>query len=407
MASVEGLESRVLFTAGSVDHSFGSGGQIDTPTSDTNELIVVQKNGAFIVAGAAVGSDLELHGFLERFHANGKPDTSFGSHGRVDLSPNQFSDVISLTLAPDGKIVVIGSQAGVNNVLVRFTSNGKLDTHFGTGGMTTLPANLLSPKAKIENNQSIVIGADLNLDPNSTVVDGSPDAVGEILHYTRNGAVDTNFGTDGVVTTELGAGYLVGDFEAFGNSQIEALFYATSQTSTEYNGSLERFAANGSLTSTFQQNTAIGIAAPHSYRFLPNGDFLVLMPGIDGGITPFAYTAAGIPDLKFANQGAAATLPFASNNQAINGPDSTDRTVVETGDKLLVVEQGTNSPTSYIAFGGLSANGKIDKTFGKTGVVQTTSEGQIDALAGDGSRVILLETLGGSPSQQAIVAYKI
>jgi uncharacterized delta-60 repeat protein len=401
---IENLESRVLFSVvGSLDHTFGAAGQIITSANDNNELIVVQKNGAFIVGGSSIDSNLTDHGFLERFHSDGKIDKSFGAQGRLELT--SMFDVLSLTLTPDNKIVIIGAQPVGNDLLARFNSNGKPDSHFGTAGITTLPANLESPKVKIEGNESLVVGADLNLSPGTIIGDGPPDVVGEIIHYTKAGVLDTHFGTSGTVQTQLGAGHEIGDFEAAANGKIEAFFFITSQLSTRESGNLERFNPNGSLDPAFQQDTAISIPYPYSYRFLPTGDFFTLLPGVNGGMDAVAYTFNGVPDFHFGIRGSAPTVPLPANDYGLPQSANTDRTVVEAGDKLLLVEYGTTaSSTPYIALGGLTARGAIDKTFGKTGVVEVTPAGQVTTVATDGSRVIFLETINGV---QSIVAYKI
>lgn len=409
---IENLESRVLLSAGSLDRSFGTAGEINTSASDNNESIVVQKNGAIIVAGSTLASDGSQHGFLERFHPNGKLDTTFGVGGRVDLTSSQFSDVLSMTLTPDGKIVVVGSQASGNDLLARFTTKGVLDTKFGSAGITTLPANLSSPKVKVASDQNIVIGANLNLSPGN-LVEGGSTLIGEILQYTRTGAVDTQFGTDGVVTAQLGAGHEIGDFEAFSNGKVEAYFVSSSQTSRNEDGNLELFNADGSPDSKFEQDTSVDVPAPYTYRFLPDGGFSIYLPTFGGGGAIIDYTIGGVPNYHFGTRGGSAVVPLpADDTTQLNAPNNTDRILVETGDRLLIVENGTTTPggtTQYIALGGVTARGKIDHTFGKTGVVEATPADLVTAAATDGLRVLLIETVGGTPTApvQVIVAYKL
>ena len=68
-------------------------------------------------------------------------DTSFGTNGKVTTAVGSGNEVIySVILQSDGKIIAAGySNNGSNNdfALVRYNSDGSLDTSFGTAGKVT------------------------------------------------------------------------------------------------------------------------------------------------------------------------------------------------------------------------------------------------------------------------------
>ena len=74
--------------------------------------------------------------------ADGSLDTSFGGTGKVttDFMASDESAAF-VTIQADGKIVAAGSSANTSNydfALVRYNSDGSLDTSFGgTGKVTT------------------------------------------------------------------------------------------------------------------------------------------------------------------------------------------------------------------------------------------------------------------------------
>src|SRR4029453_8722024 len=75
---------------------------------------------------------------LARYNTDGTPDASFGTGGRLTTNFAGVGAVaFSVAPQPDGKVVVAGwanINGGADFALVRYNSNGTLDTSFGTGG---------------------------------------------------------------------------------------------------------------------------------------------------------------------------------------------------------------------------------------------------------------------------------
>ena len=76
---------------------------------------------------------------LARFNPDGTLDPSFGSSGtvRTDLA-GASDEARALVLQTDGKLVAAGHTVSGGNsdfALVRYNSNGTLDSSFGSGGM--------------------------------------------------------------------------------------------------------------------------------------------------------------------------------------------------------------------------------------------------------------------------------
>lgn len=110
-------------------------------------------------------------------------DPTFGTNGVVvtDLGGSTDSGV-NLVLQPDGKIVMSASGSAPN--LVRYNSDGTLDTTFGTNGKVT--AAVSGPVA-LQTDGKLIVGG------------GMPGGVG-LARYAGNGTLDTTFGTNGVVS---------------------------------------------------------------------------------------------------------------------------------------------------------------------------------------------------------------
>jgi uncharacterized delta-60 repeat protein len=134
-----------LNTDGTLDTGFGQPGTPGFATLATTGAFVpfevaVQTDGKILVVGTSdanigVGGDM----VVLRLGADGSPDTSFDSDGRVSVDFSGFYDAAYAVLRqPDGKIVVAGEAGATSSrpdcALVRFNPDGSLDAGFGTGG---------------------------------------------------------------------------------------------------------------------------------------------------------------------------------------------------------------------------------------------------------------------------------
>jgi uncharacterized delta-60 repeat protein len=129
--------------AGAVDSSFDADGIVTTdfsPTGSGYDMlydIAIQPADGKIVAG---GISQDSGGFdlitLARYNTNGSLDSSFGSGGKVVIPSGQISTrggIYDVEALPDGKILACG-YAGGDSIIIRFNTNGALDTTFGTNG---------------------------------------------------------------------------------------------------------------------------------------------------------------------------------------------------------------------------------------------------------------------------------
>jgi uncharacterized delta-60 repeat protein len=149
-------------------------------------------------AGACISSGSGWSGAI------GVLDTSFNGTGIVTTPVGAGYDyAYSSLLQPDGKIIAVGnSYNGANQdfAIVRYNSNGSLDTSFNGTGIATSPvlagaeealSSLLQPDGKV-----IAVGYAHN---------GLNDDFA-LVRFNSNGSVDTSFNGTGIVTTAIFAG---------------------------------------------------------------------------------------------------------------------------------------------------------------------------------------------------------
>jgi uncharacterized delta-60 repeat protein len=148
----------------------------------------------------------------------GRLDTSFGKGGKTMVAfpaenaggvgvkyeiPFQFTPGhLEMAQAPDGKIVIAGSTQ-----LVRLLANGKLDPSFGNGGVVAIArpsaqSFVLAGVAVDSEGRVLVAGSARPIPAEST-----PDPLissAMVRRYAADGSIDTSFGDQGTVITNLG-----------------------------------------------------------------------------------------------------------------------------------------------------------------------------------------------------------
>lgn len=237
-------------TAGILDTSFGSGGVATLAIGDgsSTAAMVIDANDKIVVAGNSVINGI-VNLFIARFNSDGTLDTSFGtSSGYTTITSNNSYSGTSLAIDLNAKLVVVGSVStnnGSDFLIVRFDTNGQLDTSFNTTGVVTTningnnQSNALS--VVIDSfNRIVASGSTINNNNNTDVV----------VRYNNDGSLDTAFGvnSDGIVTNSIGT-----------NSKILASLIDLNGNIftggfSDNNFAVARYTVNGSLDTTFGQD---------------------------------------------------------------------------------------------------------------------------------------------------------
>jgi uncharacterized delta-60 repeat protein len=190
---------------GELDPSFGSGGMLRVLESEESSFagaIATQPDDKVVVAGYENGNCVVL-----RLLADGAPDPSFGSGGKVTtVVPGGTSAAEAVAIQPDGKIVVAGAAEVAGNVdffFARYESNGSPDGSFGGGdGIQTVPLG-----AEEDEARSVAVGPDGRIVAVGEVeVPVNETALGVVV-LKQDGTPDPSFGGgDGTSIKETAAG---------------------------------------------------------------------------------------------------------------------------------------------------------------------------------------------------------
>lgn len=258
------------------------------------ESVTVQSDGKIVVVGTTGRPDFAV----ARYNDDGSLDTTFGGTGKVTTSfGNAGGGAKSVAVQIDGKIVVAGyaspesggDRLGLAFALVRYNVNGSVDfkttTDFGIGDDSGKSV-ALQPDGKI-----LVAGTSYN--------GNTPDFA--LVRYNSNGSLDTTFGGTGKVTTDFGGGTDTGDGVAI-QPDGKIVVAGDSSIGNNGGFALARYNSNGTLDTFFNGTgkikTVIGnYASGVGLVIQSDGNLVVAGTATVGGNAVFALARyEGDPD---------------------------------------------------------------------------------------------------------------
>ncbi|MFH8738423.1 calcium-binding protein [Streptomyces sp. NPDC017964] len=183
---------------GTPDTSFGGGdGKVTTDPAPESlqeggdaRALALQPDGKIVVGGQVGTTRFDF--VLLRYNANGTLDTTFSGDGIERTDFGDYESVEGLAVQPDGRIVAAGGSSG-RFALARYNVNGSLDTTFGNAGRVLTSGGGGAQDVVLQPDGRIVI-------PGSN----GPGGDFAVLRYNTNGSLDSGFGTGGLVTTDFG-----------------------------------------------------------------------------------------------------------------------------------------------------------------------------------------------------------
>ncbi len=126
-----------------LDPTFDTDGKLTTSIrqDDLLDQVLIQADGKILATGNTRNTGGNLDAAVVRYNQNGSLDTSFDVDGIATTNDAAFEETTAAALQPDGKIIVTERRDLNTTALIRFTSNGSLDTSFHGDGIFTFPAS--------------------------------------------------------------------------------------------------------------------------------------------------------------------------------------------------------------------------------------------------------------------------
>ncbi len=281
--------------------SFGVGTGITVITNETFPnayAIARQPDGNLVLAGAYCWDVTNYYtGFwVARLNSGGALDATFGTSGMVQtlIGTDTNASINSVAVQSDGKIVaagVVGPTVGSGQqwALARYTSSGALDTSFGSGGV------VISAFGEDDVARRVLIQSDGKIIVSGETmfrVLGVTKKAYAMARYNSNGTLDSSFGTNGFISTQVSTYDYNYCYASALQSDGKILLAGSSPYSsggTIIKFSMARYNSDGSLDSGFGTNGTVATAAGPQYD-------MVYDIGIqsDGKICLFGKSETGV-----------------------------------------------------------------------------------------------------------------
>ena len=397
---------------GSLDAAFGTNGiavrELGLGT-DAAYDVVIQPDGKIVAAGESyngLGTDFTVI----RYNPNGTLDSSFGingvvitTFGTIPAGAPKNAVLNSIIIQPDGKLLAAGSvnnRAPTNNdfALVRYNTDGSLDSSFGTNGivMTSVSdagsfADAARALALQSDGKIIAVG-----DAFSTSIGRNGFAV---VRYNENGSLDTSFDGDGKAATSLGSDDTAFDVVIQTDGKIAVAGRSFNDTNNINNFALARYNPNGSLDTSFSDDgktiTSIDnlTCAAQSLVIQPDGKLVAAGYATVNDSTQsvgfglIRYNSDGSPDLSFGAGGIVTTV----FRDTVHTDEIANDLILQPDGKLIAAGYSlklNSNPldvTDYdFAIARYNRNGSLDSGFGTAGkalTAITNGSDKINALA--------------------------
>ena len=350
----------------------------------------------------------------------GALDPDFGEAGKVIVRPPGDAGEwpAAQAVAPDGRIVVVGTAAPARNgyafLLLRFTPDGRLDPSFGTAGRVWTDLVTLATPLRGAVEGDVALGSStataVAIQPDGKIVVGGSTQSGgttafALMRYLPDGQPDGTFGSDGLALT---------DFDPSTNDAITSLVLRpdgriVAAGAAGNNAALARYLPDGELDPSFGPGhngivtTAGGMLNALALDVARDGKLLIAgQAGEAGGPFDFGaarYSADGVPDAGFGTGGVARTDLGSTGEWAAGvapGPDGT-----------VVVGGASGSSFTVLRY---LPDGRLDPAFGAGGISKAGPDiGGAHAMVElpDGRPVLVGEQVAGDFRQVAVARYRV
>ena len=243
-----GMNAVRLLENGVIDTSFSTDGwaigSVGTGITISN-AVRLQSDGKSVVFGYGVNGN--AFGALVRYRTDGSLDTDFGTSGvaihavgGVGLGFNEGG------IQTDGKLVAVGF-GDTEIFLARYLTSGSLDTSFHTDGLL-----LTNPTGGNESGNRLVFTTDGKI-----LVAGhlQPSAEVLLLRYESDGQLDLSFGTNGWLMDDwLASFWFLTSHASTIELQTDGKFLLGANKRGDLSFGFSRYRSDGHLDTTFATN---------------------------------------------------------------------------------------------------------------------------------------------------------
>lgn len=344
---------------GTLDTSFDPG----TGTNATASTVAIASDGGLLIGGSFISYNGSAAIGLLKVNTAGTLDTSFGANVSVY---SLYQPAYAVKQA-DEKLIVSGNFNVVNgvakNYLVRFNTDGSVDTTFNQGGAGP---NGIVQTICLQSDGKIIIGGQFNT-YNGTTASG-------IARLNADGTLDSSF-TTGTGFTTMGQLSYIYSIQKLSSGKIlvGGVYFYDYNGNSITNKNLIRLNADGTFDSTFNTN-GVGVNSPmmigvNAIKEQTDGKIL-----IGGNFTSFNGTSAN-GFLRLNADGSVDTTftQVWGSTAGLNPGGSVKYILIQPSDNKVIIGGTftTYNNTSSTNLARLNTDGTLDTTFnaGSAGLI--------------------------------------
>ena len=364
---------------GTLDKSFSEDGKIISETYRGNDCnsTAIQNDGKIIVAGSG-GYDVTGGFLLVRYNSDGTIDNSFGNEGRVitDFSGAGTSSIESVAILPDGKIIATGwygayTTTNIDIVLLQYKPDGSIDSSFGVNGI------VVTDIAKDDYVYDMVMQPDGKIIvAGNRVKNENDNQTSFVVRYMPDGSLDNSFGKKGIVLTTYNTNTEITSISLQSDNKIiiGGNYFGIGN---EY--MLVRFRTDGSVDSSFGINGLARLSFGYDlgdyaqlFDITVQRDGKIIAIG-NNGVFEYHLVVA-----RFTANGAVDSSFGGGKGYTSSffeeGSSAAGTALVQEDGKIIVTGAYYNE-IGYFVILRLKENGVVDSSFGENGITLTSFEG--------------------------------
>ena len=371
---------------GTLDISFGNEGIVTTDFYGERDRAFSfgQQSGNKTIVIGEIEINQQSQKALVRYLTNGEIDTTFGNNGVFNLD-NPFEDKVFIT--NNDKIITAGNEDNQFSISRRLP-NGNLDSSFGENGNITIEVEINTTLNDIivqDDGKILVLG-----------VHNSYKIV-MLIKLLSNGELDVSFGDEGIATVALFDDFSY--YHTFKVTREGEIFVLISNYFSQVNDMyLLKFLPNGELDFSFGEFGIVELDITYynvyknAFDIKNNGNIVLV-----SGINQLAIITQLLPNGNI-------DLSYGINGQTeISFPKlRPTKVLINSENKTLIYSQtwdnqGEGSTFELIR---INENGSLDATFGENGSTRLSFESKNILLQNDGKIIGVGSTywFGGNES---------
>ena len=182
---------------GSVDMTFGTDGKViaDHGSGYNGYDYLFLDNQQNIIAAGNMNLSTDYQFIVAKYTENGDLDVGFGVSGVLTI-PHGYS---AMTLLDDGSMVLLRFSGNNEISINRYLSNGVLDTNFGVDGAAISNFDgdaFVGREMKVDTDNNIYFVGTRDNAMNADII---------LMKFNSNGYLDTSFGNNGVASKNIDA----------------------------------------------------------------------------------------------------------------------------------------------------------------------------------------------------------